>query len=153
MIIVSDVGGTNIRFGWAEAIDSALQDVVHLRCGDFENIDDAFLGYKNQIGLADTVDAVSIAVAGPVNNDRVDVTNNHWVFSKSELRQRLNTGRLLVMNDFTAQALAQSDPSAHGNQLLMPGYGQPDAPLLIIGPGTGLGVSALFRTTEGLLPL
>ena len=57
------------------------------------------------------------------------------------------------MNDFMAQALAQSDPTAHGNLLFIEGEPKQNAPLLIIGPGAGLGVSALIPTAAGMLPL
>jgi glucokinase len=90
-----------------------------------------------------------------VQDDLVDVTNSHWSFSKAALAQSLQLEQLLIINDFTAQALAQSDPAANGNMLLLDGTSTDHAPLLVIGPGTGLGVSALvpaggeYRPLEG----
>ena len=57
------------------------------------------------------------------------------------------------MNDFTAQALAQSDPTAHGNLPVIAGEPKQNAPLFVIGPGKGLGVSALIPDAAGMLPL
>lgn len=153
VMIVSDVGGTNIRFARTTGLGGPLEDITHFRCADFSSIEDAFAAYRQRVDLDDQLEAVSIAVAASVTHDRVDLTNNHWLFSKSALYANLRCKRLLVMNDFTAQALAQSDPTAHGNITLIPGTPTPDAPLLVIGPGTGLGVSALLPTAAGYLPL
>jgi glucokinase len=58
------------------------------------------------------------------------------------------------VNDFTAQALAQRDllqggplPQKH-RQILRRGKGDLSTPLLVIGPGTGLGVAALVPDGE-----
>ena len=41
-----------------------------------------------------------------------------------------------MINDFTAQALAQTDPCDNGNVQILPGKSDENAPLLVIGPGT-----------------
>ena len=94
------------------------------------------------------LDAMAIAVAGPVNAETVDVTNNHWLFNKHDLLRAV-LRQLLVINDFTAQALAQTDPRDNGNVEILPGESDENAPLLVIGPGTGLGVSALIPSANG----
>ena len=96
---------------------------------------------------------MAIAVAGPVNAETVDVTNNHWLFNKHDLLTGLSLRRLLVINDFTAQALAQTDPRDNGNVEILPGESDENAPLLVIGPGTGLGVSALIPSANGPIPI
>ena len=152
-MFVADIGGTNIRFARLTGLSSSLKDITHLKCRDFTRIEDAFVTYRKMVGYDGQLDAVSIAVAAPVKNDLVEFTNNHWAFSKPVLLAHLGTKRLLVVNDFTAQALAQSDPTANGNLQVIAGVPTPNAPLLIIGPGTGLGVSALLPTPAGMLPL
>ncbi|MEC7212227.1 MAG: glucokinase, partial [Pseudomonadota bacterium] len=72
---------------------------------------------------------------------------------KAGLLAEAGLDRLLVVNDFTAQALAQADPSAHGNLPILDGAGIATAPLLVIGPGTGLGVSALVPAGDGYIPI
>ena len=147
-MIVSDVGGTNIRFARAASYESPLTDFVNMKCADFQTIEDAFSTY---LGAQNTIEAVAIAVAGPVNDDRINITNNDWQFSKTALQKTLNAKRFLVLNDFTAQALAQIDP--HQNEVILSGQSDDSAPLLVIGPGTGLGVSALIPSPSGHIPL
>jgi len=153
--LVSDVGGTNIRLAVAKNPHAPLQAVASMKCADFETIGDAIHGYIDGLDkvLADRISAVAIAVAGPVNADFVAITNNHWRFYKGDLLKALPAESLLVINDFTAQALAQSDPSAHGNRQVLEGKPDGAAPLLILGPGTGLGVSALIPNDKGFIPI
>ncbi len=148
-LVAVDVGGTNVRF--AIAGEDGLSHHHSMLCRDFPTLEAAFLAYQDRIDQP--VSAASIAVAGPVQAEHVTVTNNHWRFGKRDLLQALRLNSLLVVNDFTAQALAQNDPTAHGNLPLLEGVGQDDAPLLVIGPGTGLGVAALVPSPLGPIPL
>ena len=148
-LVAVDVGGTNVRF--AVAGGDGLSSVRSMLCSDFPSLQAAMATYLDEAGI--TARAASIAVAGPVQDAHVDVTNNHWRFDKADLLAAAGLDRLLVINDFTAQALAQTDPSAHGNLRLLDGAGSDTAPLLVIGPGTGLGVSALIPAADGYIPL
>ena len=148
-LVAVDVGGTNVRF--ALVGDNGLLHHASLLCRDHPSLEDAFSAYLSTVDAK--VTAASIAVAGPVQAPHVEVTNNGWRFGKRELMVSLGFERLLVVNDFTAQALAQSDPTANGNLQILDGAGHADAPLLVIGPGTGLGVAALVSSPAGLVTL
>ena len=58
-----------------------------------------------------------------------------------------------MINDFTAQALAQDGAIGKAHMTLADGVADPAAPLLVIGPGTGLGASALIPLAGGPLPI
>ena len=148
-LVAVDVGGTNVRFAVASA--SGLGDIRSMLCANYPSLAAAFAAYL--AGTSVTAKAASIAVAGPVQAAEVDVTNNHWQFSKAGLLTDAGLEQLLVVNDFTAQALAQADPTAHGNLPVLAGGGTDSAPLLVIGPGTGLGVSALVPAGDGFIPI
>ena len=60
---------------------------------------------------------------------------------------------MLVINDFTAQALAQHKAADGDRRQILDGVEDASAPLLVIGPGTGLGVSALIPVVQGPLPV
>jgi glucokinase len=144
-IMVVDVGGTNIRFGRSRTVNDSLSDIQSFKCSDFASIEEAVAAYVESLEDMRGVnfEAVSIAVAAPIIGDHIDVTNNHWQFSKSELINKISANSLLVVNDFVAQALAQADKVASKNQPIIGGQKRVDSPLLVIGPGTGLGVAAL----------
>ena len=148
-LVAVDVGGTNVRF--AIVGEDGLSHHHSMLCRDFPTLEAALFAYQDRVD--NQLTAASIAVAGPVQNEHVTVTNNHWRFGKRDLMQALRLDRLLVINDFTAQALAQNDPTANGNLPILDGVGRDDAPLLVIGPGTGLGVAALVPSPGGPVPL
>ena len=154
-LIVADIGGTNARFAISEQCDSSLRHITYLRCSDFEGFEDAFETFL--AGLPPDEQSghhlLSLAVAGPVNYQIVDVSNNHWRFDKNLLLERLALDKLLVINDFTAQALAQHEAADGDRSQILGGVEDSSAPLLVIGPGTGLGVSALIPFVQGPRPV
>ena len=85
------------------------------------------------------------------------MSNNHWQFAKHQLMANLQLDGLLVINDFTAQSLAQSSilsgEIGTGHEQLLDGRPDIAAPLLVIGPGTGLGGAALIPLPEGPRPI
>lgn len=97
-----------------------------------------------------TPSACALGIANPVLGERVQMTNHHWSFSISELQHALGLQRLVVIDDFTA--LAWSLPALTSEDLHRVGGGASvqNAPLAVIGSGTGLGVSGLLPTTPGI---
>ena len=81
------------------------------------------------------------------------MTNHVWQFSAARTRAALGWRRLIMLNDFTALAMAMRHLPP--NELEQIGGGQPvpGAPLALLGPGTGLGVSGLIPAGEHWIPL
>ena len=154
-LILADIGGTYARFAVSEQCDPSLRHITYLRCSDFEGFEDAFERFL--AGLPRDEQSghhlLSLAVAGPVNDQIVDVSNNHWRFDKNWILERLALDKLLVINDFTAQALTQHEAADGERSQILGGVEDASAPLLVIGPGTGLGVSALIPFAQGPLPV
>jgi glucokinase len=100
--------------------------------------------YLDAQGGDPPVEAV-FAMALPVDDDRVHLTNSPWAFSIEATRQALGLERLTVINDFSAQALAI--PALTAAERRQIGAGEPvdGAAIGVIGPGTGLGVGGLMR--------
>ncbi|HEX9173710.1 MAG TPA: glucokinase, partial [Telluria sp.] len=74
-------------------------------------------------------------------------------FSTDEVRRALGLSTLLIVNDFTALAMAL--PGLKSADLLQVGGGKP-APHSVsglLGPGTGLGVSGVIPTVDGFVTL
>jgi glucokinase len=127
-----------------------------LACKDYTSIQEAIGSYLNDaLQPADVgpAKAAALAVAGPVADDQVTLTNHPWSFSKNELRRHLAIDRLLVVNDFTAVAAAT--PYLQSNECVQVGGGTAlaSAPIGVVGPGSGLGVGGLIPTAGGWLPL
>src|SRR3546814_18501105 len=77
------------------------------------------------------------------------MTNAPWSFSIAATRQALDLDHLRVINDFTALALSLPVLTRADLQKIGGGSSAPNAPLGLLGPGPGLGVSALVPATSG----
>ncbi len=84
-----------------------------------------------------------------MTDNQVTLTNHPWTFSVEALRQQLGLRRLQVINDFAANAVAV--PHLAPDDVLQVGGGVAvrNAPIGVIGPGTGLGVSAFVPSADG----
>ena len=147
--LLGDVGGTNARFAWQAAPDQTLSDVRALPAADHATLEAAIRHYLHSGGHPAPVD-MAFGIANPVVGDQVRMTNHHWGFSIEALRQALGLRRLRVLNDFTALALSLPDLGPADLHPVGGGAAAPGpAPLALVGPGTGLGVSGLLPTPAG----
>ena len=142
--VVADIGGTNARFA-IQVGGAAPHDAIVLSTNDYPDPAAALLAYLDRFGTAELPKAAAFAIASPVTGDRVEMTNHPWSFSISELRRRLKLEVLHVINDFTALALAVPHLQPGDLEPIGGGAAVIDAPAAVIGPGTGLGVSALVQ--------
>ncbi len=151
--LLADIGGTNARFAWQAGPDAPIEEPYTLPAAEHATLAEAMQQYLLRIGRA-APPACSIAIANPVVGDRVAMTNHHWTFSIAELKAQMGFAQLLVVNDFTALALAL--PALAPDELRQVGGGaaRPEHAIGLIGPGTGLGVSGLVPDGRGgWLPL
>ncbi|WP_409202350.1 glucokinase [Suttonella sp. R2A3] len=144
--LVADIGGTHARFALSMP-DGVLSEIDCLRTADFPTIEEAIRAYLSAHRAS--VDHAVIAIATPITSDRVAMTNHHWAFSIRALQDSLGLQRLLVINDFSAQALAVLSLQDHQYCTICPGIIDHTAPKAVLGPGTGLGVSGLIRGDGG----
>ncbi|HFC8543335.1 glucokinase [Neisseria weaveri] len=149
--LVADIGGTNARF----ALETAPQQIEHievLACNDYDTVVDAVREYLNRVGNP-KISHAAIAIANPILGDWVQMTNHHWAFSIETTRQALHLETLILLNDFTAQALAISRIADEDLVQIGGTKSVPNGPKAVIGPGTGLGVSGLIPSKSGWIPL
>jgi glucokinase len=140
--LVGDIGATNARFGLVAPGGTLLHSSTHA-CDDFATIDDAIRAYLDARGDLPMPRVGALAIAAAITGDEIRMTNHPWSFSVRVLRERLGFERLVVINDFTAVAMAV--PLLAETDRLSVGGGAPRAhrTIAMLGPGTGLGVSGL----------
>ena len=149
--LLADIGATHARFALQTA-PATFRSVSVLRCEDFDGIVPLLRHYLRghpDLGLHHA----AFAVANPVHGDQVRMTNRAWEFSTEAVRRELGLATLLVVNDFTA--LAMAIPVLAPADLLQVGGGvpAPNAVIGVLGPGTGLGVSGVIPTADGFVTL
>ncbi|WP_066340241.1 glucokinase [Azohydromonas lata] len=146
--LLADIGGTNARFAWQARPGAPIEDVATLPCAGYAGLDDALADILQRLGRP-APRRCAIAIANPVLGDLVRMTNHHWAFSISAVQARFCFAQLKVLNDFTALALALPALEPAELRPLGGGCALPAAPMGLIGPGTGLGVSALLPDGRG----
>lgn len=150
--LVGDIGGTNARFALVRTSEVTPEAIEVLPCSDYDNLDSAISDYLHRSGVGEVQEAC-LAVASPVSGTRVRMTNNHWHFDSEEVRRQFGWGAFKVINDFTAMALGVPHVAAVNLVHVCGGPGDARRPRLVIGPGTGLGVSGLVPLQNGWIPL
>ena len=154
--LLADIGGTNARFA-LETAPHRFEAVAVLSCKGYPSLQEAIAVYLARAEVkavqSTPIRRAAIAIANPVDGDTVQMTNHHWVFSIEALRQELDLETLVVVNDFTALAMALPHLSAEQKMKVGGGAPLPGHPIGLIGPGTGLGVSGIIPSSEHWLPL
>ncbi|CDG83624.1 glucokinase [Janthinobacterium agaricidamnosum] len=154
--LLADIGGTNARFV-LETRQGHLEAVAVLPCDDYATLLDAITTYMDSaeakaVGAA-RVRHAAIAIANPIDDDVIKMMNHHWFFSIEEMRTALGLDTLLVVNDFTALAMAL--PHLRTDQRLQIGGGiaRADSVIGLLGSGTGLGVSGMIPAEDRWIAL
>ncbi|MCC8391705.1 bifunctional transcriptional regulator/glucokinase [Paraburkholderia sp. MMS20-SJTR3] len=149
--LLADIGGTNARFA-LETGPGEIGSVQVYPCADYPSVADVIKKYlkDNKIGR---VNHAAIAIANPVDGDQVSMTNHDWTFSIEATRRALGFDTLLVVNDFTALAMAL--PGLTDAQRVQVGGGtrRPNSVIGLLGPGTGMGVSGLIPADDRWIAL
>jgi glucokinase len=153
--LLADVGGTNARFA-IETAPRQFDAVAVLPCSGYPSLGAAAAAYLSSGAVSEHAPDIrhaAIAIANPVDGDAVSMTNHTWSFSTAALREELDLSTLLVVNDFTALAMAL--PHLRPSQRTRVGGGVelPGRTIGLIGPGTGLGVSGIVPVAERWAPL
>ncbi len=150
--LLGDIGATNARFALADDAGK-IERVRVLACDEHAGLAAAITAYLAQDGLDPPPREAALAVASPVTGDEVTLTNHPWSFSIGGLTRQLGLARLVVINDFTANALAVPRLRPEDRQAVGGGGAAEGAPIGVLGPGTGLGVSGLVPTPAGFVAL
>ena len=148
LFLVGDVGGTNCRLAIASRAPGADWSISRTRTyrdNDFQTFDDAVSAYLREEGVS--ASGAVIAVAGPIEDGAVTMTNHRWRISERQLAATLGgVARCRLINDF--EALVRALPALTDADVLPLGAARvapPRTTLAALGAGTGLGVAALVR--------
>jgi glucokinase len=145
--LLADVGGTRTRFALLEG--DRLGAIESVPTGAYSSAVDAFHHFLNGQAEGVAVEEAVIAAAGPVSGGRCKLTNASWVLETEQLQRNLSLRDVTLVNDLAALAwgvpnLADGDVVALGD-----GYCDPGSPVVLLAPGTGLGVACYIPGVEG----
>lgn len=151
LVLLADVGGTHVRFGFADPTrpDPLLADSIRgLDVATFPSLTAAARSYLD--GMSARATRAVFACAGRIDGDRVHMTNHPWTISRARVRAELALDALRLVNDFAAMSLCVpllAPPDLRAIGTVAAATGAPVArarTCAVLGPGTGLGVGGLL---------
>ena len=153
--LIGDIGGTYARFALTDLAAPGYRQEQVYRCAQHPSLEETIRSYLADVRGAG-VRGICLAVAGPVQNGAVELTNLPWQVAEERLRAEFATDQVRLINDFQAVAqaiplFARRDCSAIG-ALPAPDLTAGDCRVAVVGPGTGLGAAGLLRR-EGVCTL
>lgn len=147
--LVGDVGGTNARFAVIDS-EGRVRNLHIYEARNFASLGDIIADYLERTMGRKRPPRAVIAVAGPVLDGEIEFTNLDWQVSEGELLAQFEFEAVRLINDFAAQALACPLLGPEELRPLGPRLrGAADAPMVVLGAGTGFGVAGLARSERG----
>jgi glucokinase len=143
MILGGDLGGTKTLLALAEIDDGRLNIIRRQRYAspDYPSFDDLLADFiSDQPNIA----AACFGVAGPTDDRQAKLTYLPWQLSAGALEDRFGIGQVALLNDFAAAAHGLPLVEDRDILTLHPGQAIAQAPRVILGAGTGLGVAGLI---------
>jgi glucokinase len=156
LALVADVGRLSVRFGLTGGEDGfGPRDVRRYMTAEHSTFTSALIDYLKDCGLQNRQMPSVLAVAGVARGDLINLTGSRWYISLSGIEAVLRE-RPRALNECTAKALALTRLPASAFTALPGPRAKPIAPggnFVVIGTGTGLGVSALITAGDRLIPI
>jgi glucokinase len=137
--LLGDIGATNARL--ALLSKGLLGPIERFTVAEFARFTDLVDAFLERHCRPVSVPEALLAVAGPVAEDRCVLTNCPWTIDATELCARFSFANVHIFNDF--EAIAMSLPHLTSADLYPLGGGAAlsGEPMMVLGPGTGLGVA------------
>lgn len=155
VLLAGDIGGTKTILRLVEATGEAILPPLYefeYPSRDFADLVpmvQRFLGAAAQSGVNTVPTNACFAIAGPVVNNTSKVTNLGWSLTATRLAQELNLVQVKLINDFAAVGYGVLGLAATDIHTLQAGKAIAEAPIGVIGAGTGLGQGYLVHQATG----
>src|SRR5579883_402664 len=151
LLLAGDIGGTKTILRLVEASDhSALKtiDEEKYRSQDFPDLVPIVRQFLAK-AKTPTPEKACFAIAGPVVKNTAKLTNLTWFLDSKRLQEELGIKQVSLINDFEAVGYGilglDKERDLHTLQV---GALNPEAPIAILGAGTGLGEGFLIKRGE-----
>lgn len=152
-ILVGDVGGTSVRLAIAKLRadgSHTLENFVKLPGDQYTSLESAIDSYLSTLNIRPN--KASLAIAGPIIEGHVKLTNRDWAFSESSLKSHLGFSDVRFYNDFTAMARSVPLLGSSSFESIYDGKcSLSQSPIVVAGPGTGFGMAILVPTQNGVV--
>ncbi|MDZ8185310.1 MAG: glucokinase [Nostoc sp. ChiSLP02] len=147
LLLAGDIGGTKTILRLVETSDSQSLHTIHQESYHSADFPDLAPIVQQFLAKANTSipEKACFAIAGPIVKNTAKLTNLAWFLDTERLQQDLGIPQISLINDFAAVGYGISGLEKQDLHTLQAGKPQPQAPVGIIGAGTGLGQGFLIR--------
>ncbi|MBQ8250921.1 MAG: glucokinase [Alphaproteobacteria bacterium] len=144
VVLLSDIGGTNIRFSILDG--NEISAVEYYKTNDFKNIETALACYLKQINKQPQ--KMVFGVAGLVQNGCVKLTNADFEVNQKTLESLYPNTKIKIVNDFVLQGYGVLDVSKKELRAIGENSFEQTGNKVVLGPGTGLGSCFLIEEDD-----
>jgi glucokinase len=142
-VLLGDVGATNARF--AVLVDGVLGPIKWIEVAHHPTFGEAIQHFVQSHPHKHQTTRALLAVAGPVEGGRCHFTNSPRTVDGQDLRSRFGFQSVELVNDFEATALSLPHLAKQDLRFIGGGRAVLGAPMVVLGPGSGLGVAGLVQ--------
>jgi glucokinase len=153
LLLAADVGGTYARVGLVQvgAKTPTVSSYKKYLCADYPSLAAILKHFLAGLDNNTPVLRGAIACAGYALDDIVINANLPWPVSLADIRRVLGLDDLLLVNDFTAIAYATGYVEQYDVTRIATTAEPLDGPVLVVGPGTGLGAAVRIPGVQPLI--
>lgn len=154
MRVVADIGGTKTVLAAVSSREGRIELAsrrlfLNDRYSSFESVLAAFLADISSEPVSD----LGIAVAGPVEGNRCNMTNLNWVVDGGDLGERFDIRRVILHNDLAASGYGLEVVSGNSLEAIHEGKKGVRGNRALLSPGTGLGESIIHDLDGRCVPI
>jgi glucokinase len=147
MILAGDIGGTKTVLGLFYTDRDVAAGVLHetrFESAGYSSLEAIIAEFLRDTKATPT--AASFGVAGPVRDQRAQITNLPWEISAEVIRSSFGIPEVFLLNDLESIATAIPHLDKDDFDTLNTGVAVPHGNIAVIAPGTGLGTAFLVWT-------
>ena len=145
-VLIADIGGTFTRLALLKTPGSTPLLIAKFKTVDYKDPQSAFLTALAQTNEAQRPRSALLAVAARIGKEPVHLTNAAWRIDPQTIGDALDLDGVSLINDFPpiAAVLPTLDTANPSDVVrLGPACAGDNGPMLVLGPGTGLGAAVL----------
>lgn len=147
MLLAGDIGGTKTKLAVYSSDKGPRAPIAEQTFSSqaYDHLESIAHAFLEETGIE--VDCACFGIAGPVIENRVDVTNLPWIIDAHSLKEELGLESVILLNDLAA--IANGVPFLQPDELETLHQGACDrwGAVAVLAPGTGLGEA--FITWDG----
>jgi glucokinase len=141
-VLAGDIGATKINLGLFQFTGKSFSIIRETRflTKDFSEAEEMIGAFLPD----EKADIISLGVAGPVQDEKVSITNMPWKIDARALSTRFKDSPVYLINDLEATAYGLSALKPADIHTIYEGKNTGKGNIGLIAPGTGLGEAGLY---------